>query len=76
MINSRVAQLHSGRFDGFAFLALGYLAPNPHFEIHKANAMTKKLFGYEVLGYQIFQSQPDAVDIIEAHVRILLCRTT
>jgi soluble epoxide hydrolase / lipid-phosphate phosphatase len=68
MANSRVAQLHSDRFDGFGFLALGYCPPNPDYEVHAANAKTKEMFGYELYGYQIFHSRPDAADIIEAHV--------
>jgi soluble epoxide hydrolase/lipid-phosphate phosphatase len=71
MANSRVAQLYSDRFDGFGFLALGYVPPNPDFEIHKANAMAKERLGYEVLGYQIYHSEADTVDMIESHVRSL-----
>jgi soluble epoxide hydrolase/lipid-phosphate phosphatase len=45
MANSRIAQLHSDRFDGFGYLALGYMPPNPDFEIHQANAMSKERLG-------------------------------
>jgi hypothetical protein len=68
-VTSRVAQLQSGRFDGFAFLALGYMPPNPNFEIHKVNEMTKQRYGYHLLGYQIYHSQPGTAETIESHVR-------
>jgi hypothetical protein len=68
MINSRLAQLHSDRFEGFGFVAVGYLPPDPTADVDKMNAMAKQQFGYELFGYQIFHSQPDAADIIEAHV--------
>jgi soluble epoxide hydrolase/lipid-phosphate phosphatase len=71
MSNSRIAQLYSDRFDGFGFLALGYMPPMPDFDVHKINAETKEKLGYELLGYQIYNSQPDTADMIESHVRSL-----
>jgi soluble epoxide hydrolase/lipid-phosphate phosphatase len=69
MVNSRVAQLFSARFDGFGYLALGYMPPNPTVDLHQVNALTKQHLGYEVFGYAFFHAEPGAADLIEAHVR-------
>jgi soluble epoxide hydrolase/lipid-phosphate phosphatase len=68
VVTSRVAQLQSKRFDGFAFLAVGYLPPNPDFDIDKTNAATKKLYGYEIMGYQVYHAEPGSAEMIESHV--------
>jgi hypothetical protein len=68
-VASRVAQLQSKRFDGFAYFALGYVPPNPDFDIHKVNAMAKQHYGYEPFGYAVYHSEPGTAEMIESHVR-------
>jgi soluble epoxide hydrolase/lipid-phosphate phosphatase len=69
MVNSRVAQLFCACFDGFGYLALGYMPPNPTVDLNQVNALTKQHLGYEVFGYAFFYAEPGAADLIEAHVR-------
>jgi pimeloyl-ACP methyl ester carboxylesterase len=63
----RLANYYPDRFTGFAFLAVGYVAPNPHFNVDAINAMTKQMVGYELMGYWIFFSEEEAHKLIETH---------
>jgi hypothetical protein len=49
--NSRVATLFQDRFDGFANLAVGYIAPSPDADIHKAHEMLKQHVGESGVAY-------------------------
>ncbi|KAF4605093.1 hypothetical protein EYR40_003876 [Pleurotus pulmonarius] len=64
-ITARLADLYEDRFIAFAFLAVGYPAPRPVFDMEQLLALTKKLAGYELVGYWKFFSAPDAPEIIE-----------
>jgi soluble epoxide hydrolase/lipid-phosphate phosphatase len=48
---SGLATFYPSRFAGFAFLALGYLAPNPTFEIEPFYAAFAAIAGHECFGY-------------------------
>jgi hypothetical protein len=47
----RLAKFYPARFAGFAFLAVGYLAPTPGYNFEAFNAGVKALVGYECFGY-------------------------
>ncbi|KAJ8701764.1 hypothetical protein PTI98_000517 [Pleurotus ostreatus] len=68
-VASRLADLYEDRFIAFAFLALGYIAPCPNFDMDEVLALTKKLAGYELLGYWKFFGAPDGAEIIEKNLR-------
>jgi hypothetical protein len=46
-----LATFFPARFAGFAFLAVGYLAPTPDYNFEAFNAGVKALVGYECFGY-------------------------
>ena len=69
VIVSRLGNLYPERIMALAFLAAGYIPPSPTFDISNAMVMTKKLFGYELLGYWHFFAEDGADKIIESHVR-------
>jgi soluble epoxide hydrolase / lipid-phosphate phosphatase len=52
-----------------AFFALSYVPPSPTFNLSNALVMTKKMFGYELMGYWHFLAEDGADKIIESHVR-------
>ncbi|KAJ3515275.1 hypothetical protein NLJ89_g1859 [Agrocybe chaxingu] len=64
-IVSRLANLHTERFLGFAFLAISYMAPNPELSYAQLLAYTAKLAGYELFGYWAFFSEGDADQVIK-----------
>lgn len=66
-IASRLANLYADRFIAFAFLAVGYMPPQPQFNLEVALAMTKKAFGYELFGYWKFLSEDGADKIVETN---------
>lgn len=59
---------HPERFSAAAFLAVGYVAPEP-MDYAVLNAQTKALLGYEVFGYQLFFAEEGTDKVIESHVR-------
>jgi len=67
-IVSRLGNLYPERVMALAFLAAGYVAPAPEFNLPNALAMTKQVFGYELLGYWLFFAEDGADKIIETHV--------
>ena len=71
---SRLATYYrdDARFLAFAFLAVSYLPPAPDDDIHKTNAMTKEMLGYEVLGYQLFFAEESTGQIIKEHVSAVI----
>ncbi|KAF7979933.1 hypothetical protein HWV62_40354 [Athelia sp. TMB] len=66
LVNSRLINFFPERISAASFLAVGYIPPN------KSNwrdfmEQTKKAFGREVFGYQLFFVEDDAAEIIEKH---------
>jgi soluble epoxide hydrolase/lipid-phosphate phosphatase len=66
---SRLALLHSDRFLGFAWLAVGFISPSPEFVLEELLATMKSLVGNEVFGYWTFLTQENAASVIEPNVR-------
>jgi len=63
----RLANYYPDRFTAFAFLAVGYVAPNKQFDVRATNAFTKQMVGYELMGYWLFFSEDGADKLIEAN---------
>jgi len=66
-IGSRLANLYPERVLALAFLAVGYLPPSPEFDISNFQALSKQVFGYELLGYWFLFTEDGADKIIESH---------
>ncbi|KAJ7577446.1 Alpha/Beta hydrolase protein [Mycena floridula] len=67
-INSALATYHPARFDGFAFLAVGFTPPNPNYDPAAAAALFKSFIGYEPFGYMLFFAEDGADKILEDHM--------
>ncbi|KAJ7640194.1 Alpha/Beta hydrolase protein [Mycena rosella] len=67
-LTSGLATFYPSRFAGFAFLALGYLTPNPEFEINSFYAGFKAIAGHECFGYWHFFKEDGADKIIADHM--------
>ncbi|KAJ8702424.1 hypothetical protein PTI98_001137 [Pleurotus ostreatus] len=65
ILTARLADLYEDRFLAFAFIGGGYTGPRTEFNMEQALALTKKLVGYELIGYWKFFSEPDAPELIE-----------
>jgi hypothetical protein len=65
---SRLCNLYPERLIALAFLAVGYVAPAPEFNLPHALTMTKQAFGYELVGYWLFFAEDGADKLIETHV--------
>jgi hypothetical protein len=50
-MTSALATFYPSRFAGFAFLAFGYMVPNPEFEVDKFYGAMKEIVGYDCFGY-------------------------
>ncbi|TFY71315.1 hypothetical protein EVG20_g1709 [Dentipellis fragilis] len=68
-VASRIANLHPQRVRALAFLAVGYVPPNPDFDPAKLAAFVKATYGREFFGYWGFFAQPGADKVIEQNVR-------
>ncbi|KAG5220521.1 alpha/beta-hydrolase [Salix suchowensis] len=68
-VTARLADLYEDRFIAFAFFAVGYVPPNPDFDLDQVLARTKQVVGFELLGYWKFFSEADAPALIEKNVR-------
>jgi soluble epoxide hydrolase / lipid-phosphate phosphatase len=66
---TRLALLHSDRFMGFAWLAVGFISPSPEFSLEGLMATMKSLVGNEVFGYWTLLTKEDAAPLIESNVR-------
>ncbi|TDL18521.1 alpha/beta-hydrolase [Rickenella mellea] len=66
-LNSRLAVYHADRFQAFGFLAIGFVKPNPDFNLDILTAMFKKNFGNEIFGYWYFLAEEDSDKIIAEH---------
>jgi soluble epoxide hydrolase / lipid-phosphate phosphatase len=69
MITSRLWSFYPDRLLAAAFLALQYVEPKPEMDVSKVNAATKASLGYELGGYWLFFSEPDAAELMERNVR-------
>lgn len=65
---SALAIYHAERFKGFAFLAVGYVAPSPEFNIEGFLESMKSVLGYEPFGYWLFFSEDGADKVIEENI--------
>ncbi|KAF8885233.1 Alpha/Beta hydrolase protein [Gymnopilus junonius] len=67
---SRLLNTHLDRVLGAAFLAVGYIPPQPNFDYNAQLATLNKLVGYDVFGYWRFFSDDDAPTLTEKHASI------
>ncbi|KAJ6579651.1 alpha/beta-hydrolase [Mycena vulgaris] len=68
-LTSGLATFHPERFAGFAFLALGYLLPNPNFKIEEFYQAFKGIVGRECFGYWAFFNEETAYKVIEQNMK-------
>ncbi|KAI0052216.1 alpha/beta-hydrolase [Auriscalpium vulgare] len=64
-VSSRLANFHPNRFCAFAFLALGYVPPRPHFEYATTVKFVKTMLGHELYGFWDYFSEDGADVTIE-----------
>ncbi|KIY48043.1 alpha/beta-hydrolase [Fistulina hepatica ATCC 64428] len=69
---SRLALLHTDRFIGFAWLAVGLTKPDPTFEYYAFCAQLKRLTGSEVFGYWQTMDREATPDLYKEKVDALL----
>ncbi|KAJ7121620.1 epoxide hydrolase [Mycena epipterygia] len=67
-LTSGLATFYPNRFVGFAFLALGFLQPNPTFKIESFYESFAALAGHECFGYWPFFSEDGADKVIADHM--------
>lgn len=67
-VASRLANLYPGRFTAFAFLAVGYVPPNPVPNWEQTNEMIKGLLKREIFGYQAWFSEDGTEEVLETKV--------
>ena len=67
---SRLARYYfeDERFVAFGFLAVACMPPDPDFDLHRTNTITKEVLGYELLGYHLFFAEEEAGQMINDHV--------
>ncbi|KAF5365415.1 hypothetical protein D9758_010818 [Tetrapyrgos nigripes] len=72
---SRFLLLHPSRFQAAAFLAVGYMPPDPNFDYEKSLRDSKAAFGYELFGYfSFFESEEGSsisMDNLDTFLNIL-----
>ncbi|KAJ7244035.1 Alpha/Beta hydrolase protein [Mycena rebaudengoi] len=73
VMTSALATFYPSRFTGFAFLAFGYMVPNPEFEVNKFYGAMKEIVGYDCFGYWHFFTSDGADKIIEDHIDAFMC---
>ncbi|KAL1746465.1 Alpha/Beta hydrolase protein [Schizophyllum fasciatum] len=66
---SYLAALHQDRFEGFVFLAVGFVLARG-FKFDEALALLKQYFGSEIYGYWAFFDKEEAAGIIERNARL------
>jgi soluble epoxide hydrolase/lipid-phosphate phosphatase len=71
IITSRLVNFYPERVTAVAFLSVGYMPPDPDFEISKSLAAFKQAFGSEIIAYGIFFAEEGSDKIIESNVRPL-----
>ncbi|KAJ7288891.1 Alpha/Beta hydrolase protein [Mycena rebaudengoi] len=65
---SGLATFYPSRFAGFAFLSVGYIVPNPEYDIELFYAGFRELAGHECFGYWRFFAEDGADKVIEEHI--------
>ncbi|EMD40596.1 hypothetical protein CERSUDRAFT_148764 [Gelatoporia subvermispora B] len=65
---SRLNTFSPERFTGFAFLANGYVAPQPDYNYSGMIAQLRQAVGYDVYGYWAFYAEDGADKVIEQHI--------
>lgn len=65
VITARLANYHIDRFIGFAFLAVGYFAPNPEQTYENTLALMKQVTGKDGFGYQAFFADAEGPKLCE-----------
>ncbi|KAI0791304.1 alpha/beta-hydrolase [Abortiporus biennis] len=70
---SRLANWHPERFLAYAFFSAPYSPPDPTNDYTQLLAATKKLMGYETIGYWTFFCEDDAERVIFDHWDSFLC---
>ncbi|KAJ7160633.1 Alpha/Beta hydrolase protein [Mycena crocata] len=71
-LTSGLATFYPKRFAGFVFLALGYVVPNPDFEIESFYKGITAVAGHECFGYWLFFEEDGADKIIADHMNAFL----
>jgi soluble epoxide hydrolase/lipid-phosphate phosphatase len=56
------------RVAALVVLAMGYMAPQPKFDLQQVNDRTKSMFGYEMYGYWHFMAKEGTADLLQARV--------
>lgn len=64
---SALSHFYPERVSAYAFLAVPYTVPDPHVTVDTLLVLTKKLFGYETVGYWLFFSEENADKIALEH---------
>jgi soluble epoxide hydrolase/lipid-phosphate phosphatase len=72
---SQLAVWHEERFEKLVFFSVPFSPPGRELNVRKINEVTKRKFGYEQYGYQIFLASEGSGKIIGDHVS-LFCPTT
>ena len=72
LVNSRLINFFPERILAAAFIAVGYIPAKGRSNWRDFMEQTKKAFGREVFGYQLFFVEDDAAEIIEKHVGVFL----
>ncbi|KAJ7620474.1 Alpha/Beta hydrolase protein [Mycena polygramma] len=67
-LTSGLATFYPSRFAGFAFLALGYIVPDPDFDIESFYRGVDALSGHECFGYWHFFNEDGADMVIANHI--------
>ncbi|KAJ7625196.1 alpha/beta-hydrolase [Mycena rosella] len=73
---SRIVNSHSSRVAACAFLAAGYMAPDPSYKnavMQPEASLLKQMVGYDNFAYMRFFIQPNAAEIIEKNIDSFLC---
>jgi len=68
---SQLAVWHPHRFSKLVFMSVPFSPPGRELDVRKINEATKRKYGYEQYGYQIFLASGEAGKIIGEHVRLV-----
>ena len=67
-IISRLANVAPERVSAYVFLDVGYVTPNPDANFEADLQATKKIYGYDLYGYQAFFASDEAAEVLEKNV--------
>ncbi|EKM52143.1 uncharacterized protein PHACADRAFT_151144 [Phanerochaete carnosa HHB-10118-sp] len=65
---SRLANYYPERFLAYAFFAVPFVQIRPPMDMQVLLDASKQKYGYELFGYWLFLSEPDANDVLQAHI--------